>query len=239
MGVGRIFSSGGALGDFSKIFLGGPKSGKICFFPLETKKTTFFAKSSKIPGGQCPPFRRPCSYRKRERTNRPTSWQTVNWLVRLHMQLRLDFVIATACSLPAKYNVTRRFCMKLMTKHQGELSLRWTGKRSFWKQNFCCNETRWVRSKLFLYKCLQCATTHVSVRMFFCTMTILQNKKMPKTSNISAERIRMATNPRFGGWSKLCFKCSVTECKSEKGHNGVCFDGCFFYSVIFWSKTEY
>jgi len=41
MGVGRIFSRG-ALGDFSKIFLGGAKSGKICFFPLETKKATIF-----------------------------------------------------------------------------------------------------------------------------------------------------------------------------------------------------
>jgi len=33
----------GALGFFSKIFLGeGAKSGEICFFPRETKKTTFF-----------------------------------------------------------------------------------------------------------------------------------------------------------------------------------------------------
>ena len=40
MGVERTFSKG-ALGDFSKIFLGGVKSGEICFFPLETKKTTF------------------------------------------------------------------------------------------------------------------------------------------------------------------------------------------------------
>ena len=43
--------SRGAPGDFSKIFLGGAKSGKIYFFPLETKKTMFFAKSFKIQGG--------------------------------------------------------------------------------------------------------------------------------------------------------------------------------------------
>jgi len=42
---------GGPLGDFSKIFLG-VKSGEICFFPLETKKTTFFGKVFKIQGGQ-------------------------------------------------------------------------------------------------------------------------------------------------------------------------------------------
>jgi len=28
--------------DFSKIFPGDAKSGEICFFPLKTKKTTFF-----------------------------------------------------------------------------------------------------------------------------------------------------------------------------------------------------
>jgi len=41
MGVGRIFSRDGPLGYFSKIFLGGAKSGEICFFLLKTKKTTF------------------------------------------------------------------------------------------------------------------------------------------------------------------------------------------------------
>jgi len=41
MGVERIFP-GWSLGDFSKIFLEGPKSGEICFFPLETKKKTLF-----------------------------------------------------------------------------------------------------------------------------------------------------------------------------------------------------
>jgi len=37
------FFPGGATRAFSKIFLGGAKSDEICFFPLETKKTTFFA----------------------------------------------------------------------------------------------------------------------------------------------------------------------------------------------------
>jgi len=42
MGVGKIFSEGrGARGDFTKIFQGA-KSGEICFFPLDTKKTTLF-----------------------------------------------------------------------------------------------------------------------------------------------------------------------------------------------------
>jgi len=43
MYVGRSISrGGGALGDHSKIFPGGGRSGEICFFPLKTKKTTFF-----------------------------------------------------------------------------------------------------------------------------------------------------------------------------------------------------
>jgi len=36
-------------------FPGGAKSGKICFFPLKTKKTTFFAVIFKIQGTLCPP----------------------------------------------------------------------------------------------------------------------------------------------------------------------------------------
>jgi len=46
---------GGPLGDLSKIFLGGGKSGEICFFLLETKKTTFFAELFKIQGTKAPP----------------------------------------------------------------------------------------------------------------------------------------------------------------------------------------
>jgi len=36
------FFTGEALGYFSKFFSRGYKSGEICFFPLKTKKTTFF-----------------------------------------------------------------------------------------------------------------------------------------------------------------------------------------------------
>ena len=54
MGVWGIFP-GEALGDFSKIFLEGAKTGEICFFPLKTKKTTFFCWEFKNP------FRRPPS----------------------------------------------------------------------------------------------------------------------------------------------------------------------------------
>jgi len=53
MGVGRIFSRE-AHGDFSKIFPGVAKSGEICFFPLETKKTTFFAEIFQIQEGLSP-----------------------------------------------------------------------------------------------------------------------------------------------------------------------------------------
>jgi len=55
VGVGRIFPRGGALGDFSKIFPGGAKSGEIYFFPLEIKKTTFFAEIFKIQGRKATP----------------------------------------------------------------------------------------------------------------------------------------------------------------------------------------
>jgi len=54
----KHFFKGGALGDFSKIFQEGAKSGKICFFPLEINKTTFSAKIVKMQGVQgfpCPP----------------------------------------------------------------------------------------------------------------------------------------------------------------------------------------
>jgi len=42
MGVGRIFSRRGAVGDFPKMFSRGAKSGEICFSPLEIEKTTFY-----------------------------------------------------------------------------------------------------------------------------------------------------------------------------------------------------
>ena len=59
MGVGRIVTREGPLGDLSEFFSRGAKSGEIYFFPLKTKKTTFFAKNFKIQGFKSP-FRRPC-----------------------------------------------------------------------------------------------------------------------------------------------------------------------------------
>jgi len=41
---------------FAEVFLGGVKSGEICFLPLETKKTAFFAEIFQIRA----PFRHPC-----------------------------------------------------------------------------------------------------------------------------------------------------------------------------------
>ena len=55
MGVGRIFPWG-PLVDFIKVFLLGAKSGEICFLPLETEKTTFFAEIFTF----LPPFPHPC-----------------------------------------------------------------------------------------------------------------------------------------------------------------------------------
>ena len=46
----KDFFQGGAPGDFSKLFQGGAKYGEICFFSLETKKTTFFVEIFKIQG---------------------------------------------------------------------------------------------------------------------------------------------------------------------------------------------
>ena len=48
--VGRIFC-GAHEEIFPKFFLRGGKNGEICFFPLETTKTTFFAEIFKIQGG--------------------------------------------------------------------------------------------------------------------------------------------------------------------------------------------
>jgi len=50
-----LFQGGTTVG-FFKFFLGGDKSGEI-FFPLETKKTTFFGESFNIQG-TLSPFRR-------------------------------------------------------------------------------------------------------------------------------------------------------------------------------------
>ena len=47
------------LGFFSSIFPGGARSGEIWFFPLETKKTTFFAKNFKIQEGAKAPLPTP------------------------------------------------------------------------------------------------------------------------------------------------------------------------------------
>jgi len=57
MGIRRGFSRGRGIGNFSKIILGGAKTGEICFFPLETKKITFFAEIFKPRGATapCPP----------------------------------------------------------------------------------------------------------------------------------------------------------------------------------------
>jgi len=56
MGAGRSFSwRRGALGYFSKIFPGGVKSGEICFFPVEIKKTTLVCLHFQNPEGVLPP----------------------------------------------------------------------------------------------------------------------------------------------------------------------------------------
>jgi len=55
----KDFFQGGPPEDFSKTFLGGAKSGEICFFPVETKKKTFLLKFSKSRVSSTP-FRRQC-----------------------------------------------------------------------------------------------------------------------------------------------------------------------------------
>ena len=50
MSVGRYFQGGGQQRIFLKFFQGGAKSGENFFLPIETKKTTFFAKLFKIQG---------------------------------------------------------------------------------------------------------------------------------------------------------------------------------------------
>jgi len=55
MGVGRIFSRGLPLGNFSKIFLGwGVKSDEICFSHSKSRKQPFFAKIFKSQGRASP-----------------------------------------------------------------------------------------------------------------------------------------------------------------------------------------
>jgi len=55
MGVGKILTRG-PPGDFLKNFLGGGQNWwNLFFLPLETKRTTFFAKNFKIQGGKVPP----------------------------------------------------------------------------------------------------------------------------------------------------------------------------------------
>jgi len=56
----KYFAQGGALGDFSKIFLGGRKVVKFVFSHLKLRKQPFLLKFSKSRGALSPPFRRPC-----------------------------------------------------------------------------------------------------------------------------------------------------------------------------------
>jgi len=60
MGVGRIFSREGPVGDFPKIFSReGPKVVKFVFYHPKLKKQPFLLIISKSRGGLGPPFRRP------------------------------------------------------------------------------------------------------------------------------------------------------------------------------------
>jgi len=61
MDIGRIFSRGGGKrGFFQNFSARGGKSGEICFFPLETAKTTFLCCNFQNPGVEPrSPFRRP------------------------------------------------------------------------------------------------------------------------------------------------------------------------------------
>jgi len=56
----EVIFPGRPLGEFSKIL--GDKSGDICFFPFEIKKTSFFAEIFKIQGTHGFLFWLPCWY---------------------------------------------------------------------------------------------------------------------------------------------------------------------------------
>jgi len=63
MDSGVLFHTLYTHGRRKDFFQGGAKNYEISFFPLETKKTTFFAENFKIQGGpwpSLPPFRRVC-----------------------------------------------------------------------------------------------------------------------------------------------------------------------------------
>jgi len=51
-----FFQRGEHQGIFPKFFSGGDKSGEISFFPVETKKSTFFVEISRFQGGPWPPL---------------------------------------------------------------------------------------------------------------------------------------------------------------------------------------
>ena len=62
MGVGCFFPGEVGARVFLQNFFRGAKSGEICFFPVEIKKTTAFTEIFKIQRGAMPPtspFRRP------------------------------------------------------------------------------------------------------------------------------------------------------------------------------------
>jgi len=54
MGVGRIFSREGPVGDFPKFFSRGAKNGEFRFLSLEIKKQPLFANNFKIQGSRPP-----------------------------------------------------------------------------------------------------------------------------------------------------------------------------------------
>jgi len=59
MDVGRIFSRGGAVGDFPKFFPGGAKVVKFLFTPRNSKDNLFLLIISKSRGGGLPPLPTP------------------------------------------------------------------------------------------------------------------------------------------------------------------------------------
>ena len=83
MGVGRIFSRGGTRGFFQNSSREA-KSSEICFSPLKTKKTTFFAKHFKIQAGL-------------PRLPTPTTTYRTNY----HHDLSLEPVLSIHCLMVA------------------------------------------------------------------------------------------------------------------------------------------
>ena len=102
MGVGKILSRGATKGFFQN-FCRGDQSGEICFFPLETKKTTFFCWIFKFQGEPLAFPDPPSDTHAPNRSPNPNADLMLTLIPKVKLNLIPEFIPKT---YPSNLNVT-------------------------------------------------------------------------------------------------------------------------------------